>query len=244
MLQKTIQDVSQATLAQSQLLQTIERLDIARIAKANIAVYDKLQNCTQEIASLATNLHQIEDSIKGVGAFMENGINEYERRHTFIQDASGKVDLALQRGQEQLSNQASILFDKYNELLNMLYMRSEATTKQLADKYDAQAESLHKAIVEKLTDVRQLENELKNLVAVKSGIANLEKATQDQNRKIDNLASAIRELAQVKVTGGSASVSMQLPTLYKVLIIASTSIVSLAGLAFLVLQILGATGVL
>ena len=175
---------------------------------------------------------------------MENGINEYERRHTFIQDASGKVDLALQKGQEQLSNEASVLFNKYNELLNMLYMRSEATTKELAAKYDAQAESLHKAIVEKLTDVKQLENELKNLVAVRSGIANLEKATQDQNRKIDNLTSAIRELAQVKVTGGATSVSMQLPTLYKVLIITTASIVSLAGLAFLVLQILGATGVL
>ena len=49
---------------------------------------------------------------------------------------------------------------------------------------------------------------------------------------------------EVKVTGGATSVSMQLPTLYKVLIITSTTIVSLAGLAFLVLQILGATGVL
>ena len=244
LLRQTIADVSQATMAQSQLLQTIERLDIARIAKANVAVYDRLQNCTQEIASLANDLHVIQENIKGLGTYMENGINEYERRHTFIQDASGKVDLALQKGQEQLSNEASVLFNKYNELLNMLYVRSEATTKELAAKYDAQAESLHKAIVEKLTDVKQLENELKNLVAVKSGIANLEKATQDQNRKIDNLTSAIRELAQVKVTGGATSVSMQLPTLYKVLIITTASIVSLAGLAFLVLQILGATGVL
>lgn len=243
LLRQTISDVSQATLTQSSLLQLIERLDVAKLAQANIQVYDKLQNCTQEMASLAANLRAIQDSIQYVGNFMDNSINEYERRHTFIQDASGKVDLALQRGQEQLSNEASVLFDRYNELLNTLYMRSEATTKQLADKYDAQAESIHKAIVEKLSDVRQLENELKNLVAVKSSIANLEKATLEQNRKIDNLTGAIRELAQVKVTGGSTSVSMHLPKLYRILIITATSIISFAGLFVVVLRVLDLLGV-
>lgn len=243
-LQQTIFDVNKATEAQSHLLHTIEQLDIAKIAKANIKVYESLSSCTQQIASLAEDLHSIHEDIKGIGTFMENGINEYERRHTFIQDASGKVDLALQKGQEQLSNEARALFDKYDELLNILYMRSETTTKQLADKYDAQAESLHKAIIEKLTDVRQLENELKNLVAVKSSIANLEKATMEQNRKIDNLTGAIRELAQIKVSGGAPSVSVQLPKLYKVLIITAVSIISFAGLFVVVIKVLELLGII
>lgn len=243
-LQKTIFDVSQATEAQANLLHTIEQLDIAKIAKANIKVYESLSSCTQQIASLAEDLHSIHEDIKGIGTFMENGINEYERRHTFIQDASGKVDLALQKGQEQLSNEARALFDKYDELLNTLYMRSETTTKQLADKYDAQAESLHKAIVEKLTDVRHLEDELKNLVSVKSSIANLEKATIEQNRKIDSLTQSIRDLVQIKVTGGTSSVSVKLPKLYKILIISTTSIIAFAGLFIVVVKVLELFGII
>ena len=243
-LQKTIFDVSQATEAQANLLHTIEQLDIAKIAKANIKVYESLSSCTQQIASLAEDLHSIHEDIKGIGTFMENGINEYERRHTFIQDASGKVDLALQKGQEQLSNEARALFDKYDELLNTLYMRSETTTKQLADKYDVQAESLHKAIVEKLTDVRHSEDELKNLVSVKSSIANLEKATIEQNRKIDSLTQSIRDLVQIKVTGGTSSVSVKLPKLYKILIISTTSIIAFAGLFIVVVKVLELFGII
>ena len=243
LLKRTISEISSATVAQSNLLNSIERLDIARIAKANIAVYEQLKNCTEDIASLARNLKEIQNSINGIGQFMENGINEYEKRNTYIQDASGKVDIAVRQGQELLSQRANEIFAKYDELLHTLYMRSETTTRELAQKYDIEADKLHRAIVEKLTDVKQLETELKNLVAVKSSINNLEKATTEQNRKIDSLASAIRDLAQVKVSGGTTHVEMKMPTLYKVVIIVSGSILSLTGLFFITLRILEIFGI-
>ena len=174
---------------------------------------------------------------------MENGINEYEKRNTYIQDASGKVDIAVRQGQELLSQRANEIFAKYDELLHTLYMRSETTTRELAQKYDIEADKLHRAIVEKLTDVKQLETELKNLVAVKTSINNLEKATTEQNRKIDSLASAIRDLAQVKVSGGTTHVEMKMPTLYKVVIIVSGSIITLTGLFFITLRILEIFGI-
>ena len=243
LLKRTISEISSATVAQSNLLNSIERLDIARIAKANIAVYEQLKNCTEDIASLARNLKEIQNSISGIGQFMENGINEYEKRNTYIQDASGKVDIAVRQGQELLSQRANEIFAKYDELLHTLYMRSETTTRELAQKYDIEADKLHRAIVEKLTDVKQLETELKNLVAVKTSINNLEKATTEQNRKIDSLASAIRDLAQVKVSGGTTHVEMKMPTLYKVVIIVSGSIITLTGLFFITLRILEIFGI-
>ena len=243
LLKQTISEISRATTAQASLLNSIERLDIARIAQANIAVYEQLKNCTDDIANLAKDLREIQSNIRGIGQFMENGINEYERRNTYIQDASGKVDIAVQQGQELLSQRANEIFAKYDELLHTLYMRSETTTRELAQKYDVEAEKLHRAIVEKLTDVKQIETELKNLVAVKTSINNLEKATTEQNRKIDSLANAIGELAQVKVSGGTTHVEMKMPTLYKVIIIVSGSILSLTGLFFITLRILEIFGI-
>lgn len=243
LLKQTISEISTATVAQSNLLNSIEKLDVARIAKANIAVYEQLKNCTEDIASLARDLKEIQNSISGIGQFMENGINEYEKRNTYIQDASGKVDIAVRQGQELLSQRTNEIFTKYDELLHTLYMRSETTTRELAQKYDVEVEKLHRAIVEKLTDVKQIETELKNLVAVKTSINNLEKATTEQNRKIDSLANAIRELAQVKVSGGTTHVEMKMPTLYKVIIIVSGSILSLTGLFFITLRILEIFGI-
>lgn len=244
LLKKTLSEIGQATSAQATLVQTIEKIDISKIATANIEVYNQLKNCTSEIAQLATDLKDIQNSIRGLGQYMHDGINDYHKRETYIKDASGKVDIAISNGQEKLSNATDAIFQKYDELLHTLYMQTENTTKELAKKYDDQAERLHNAIVEKLTDVKRIEDELRNLVAIKTTMGNLEKATQTQNQKIDSLAQAIRELAQVKITGGTPHVEMKMPSIYKVAIIAACSIISVASLFFIVLRILEITGVI
>lgn len=243
LLKKTILEVGNATSAQANLIQAIERIDITKIATANIEVYNQLKNCTAEIANLATDLKEIQNSIRGLGNYMNDGINEYQKRETYIKDASGKVDLAISDGQEKLSEATDTIFKQYNELLNTLYLQTENTTKELAKKYNDQAERLHTAIVEKLTDVKSIEEELKNLVAVKSSMTNLEKATVAQNKKIDLLTDAIRQLAQIKVTGGATQVEMKMPTLYKVIIIATGTILSTTGLFLIILKLLSILGI-
>lgn len=244
LLKRTISEIGQATSAQTTLVQTIERLDITKIATANIQVYEKLEHCTKDMAELARSLNSIQHSIKGVGEFMEEGINEYERRNTYIQDASGKVDIAISEGQQKLNKATETIFQQYDELLNTLYLRTKATTKEIAEKYNKETERLHNAIVDKLTDVKRIEEELRNLVAVKTSMTNLEKVTVAQNQKIDSLTHAIHELAQIKVSGGNTHVEMRIPRLYKVLIIASCAIISVAALSSLVLSILSSVGIL
>lgn len=244
LLKRTISEIGQATSAQTNLVQTIERLDITKIATANIQVYEKLEHCTKDMAELARSLNSIQHSIRGVGEFMEEGINEYERRNTYIQDASGKVDIAISEGQQKLNKATETIFQQYDELLNTLYLRTEATTKEIAEKYNKETERLHNAIVDKLTDVKRIEEELRNLVTVKTSMTNLEKATVAQNQKIDSLTHAIHELAQIKVSGGNTHVEMRIPRLYKVLIIASCAIISVAALSSLVLSILSSVGIL
>lgn len=244
LLKRTISEISQATSAQTTLVQTIERLDITKIATANIQVYEKLEHCTKDLDALARSLNSIQHSIRGVGEFMEEGINEYERRNTYIQDASGKVDIAISEGQQKLTKATETIFQQYDELLNTLYLRTETTTKEIAEKYNKETERLHNAIVDKLTDVKRIEEELRNLVTVKTSMTNLEKATVAQNQKIDSLTHAIHELAQIKVSGGNTHVEMRIPKFYKVLIIASCAIISVAVLSSLVLSILSSLGIL
>ena len=114
----------------------------------------------------------------------------------------------------------------------------QTTTENLSKKYSDDAEKLYNVLTNKLNDIKCIEDELKNLVAVKDTINSLDKSTIAQNKKIDSLVSAIYELAQAKVSGGSTRVEMKLPKLYKILIIVSTSILSCSALFFIVLRVL------
>ena len=238
LLKQTISEIGYASSSQTKLLQTIEQLDVSQIATANIRVYEELKNCTQDMANLAQDLKSIQQNIRNIGNFMQDGISEYEKRNTYIQDASGKVDIAINEGHKKLNQATTTIFEKYDELLNTLYINAEKTTKELENKHEKEVERLHNAIVEKFSDVKRIEEELKNLVAVKTSMNNLEKATTSQNQKIDSLTQAIRELAQLKVSGGTTHVEMKMPKFYKAIIIIATTIISLTGLFFITLRIL------
>ena len=238
LLKNTISKIGSVTSAQAELLESINRLDVKRIATANIKVCEKLEICTSELDKLADNLNTIENKIRGVGGFFEQGINEYERRNTYIQDASAKVDTAVNNGHEELAKTTNKVYEQYRDLLNSLYLQMQSTTEELSKKYREDAENLYSVLTNKLNDIKCIEDELKNLVAVKETISNLDKSTVAQNKKIDSLVSAIYELAQTKVSGGSTRVEMKLPKLYKILIIVSTSILSCSALFFIVLRIL------
>lgn len=238
LLKNTISKIGSVTSAQADLLESINRLDVKRIATANIKVCEKLEICTSELDKLADNLNTIENKIRSVGGFFEQGINEYERRNTYIQDASAKVDIAVNNGHEELAKTTHKVYEQYRDLLNSLYLQMQTTTENLSKKYSDDAEKLYNVLTNKLNDIKCIEDELKNLVAVKDTINSLDKSTIAQNKKIDSLVSAIYELAQAKVSGGSTRVEMKLPKLYKILIIVSTSILSCSALFFIVLRVL------
>lgn len=237
-LNQAMERINSATINHTKLLDTIQRLNVDKIALANIEVYDNLKNCMVEIHGLSEDMKSIQESIKDLGTYMTSDIQEYEKRHTFIQDASGKVDIAIQQGQKCLSDNATELINRYNELLNTLYLRTEANTQDIAKKYDLEAEKLHEAIVNKLTDVRQLEDELRNLVAVKNSMNGIERATNEQNRKISELTQEIRNLAQLKVTGGTAKSEISMPTWYRVAFVVAGSILSATCLFFLIMRVI------
>ena len=241
LLKSTISTIGDTTVAQSRILQTIDELDISQITQivdANIAVYAELKNCTKDIANLAQDLQTIQQNIRDVGNYMQDGIKEYERRNTYIQDASGKVDIAINEGHQNLQQATTTMFEKYNDLLNTLYLNTQQNTNKLADRYTEEAEKIHNAIIGKLSDFKQIEVELKNLVAIKTSMGNLERVTSSQNQKIDVLSQAIKELAQVKMSGGATHIEMKIPKFYKIIITIVAVIISMTSLFFITLRIL------
>lgn len=237
-LNTTISKVNDATNYQVKLYDKLENLDIKRFAEANVQIYDNLKNCTQDLADLSNNLHNIQQEISSLSATIDNGVRQYDDREKYIQNIAAKVDGAVKDGCKNIEDMATSAQNGYNNLINKLFLSSMETTEDLAKKYDKQVESLHRAIVDKLTDMKQLEKELQNLVDVKNSMSNLEKATQEQNKKLDGLINSIRELAQVKTIGGTPSLSLNFPKTYKMLIVVAGSTIIIIGVLLFISMIL------
>lgn len=198
LLQDTIEGITEATKEQKELINVIKELDTVGIAEANTSVYQNLKNCSTELGDLANKMRSVKDGIFGLEEKLENQINEYDKRQSYIKDASSSVDIAIGEAQKELAKSIKDSFENYKASIDNQYIELNKHTKEASDRYMKEADSLHKAIIEKLSDMKKLEDELKNLTSVKDSIISLERTTVEQNKKFDKLSQSIIELARTK----------------------------------------------
>lgn len=125
-MSSTLSLVNDASKRQAQLLQAIDRLKIDRIASANIAVYDRLQNCTEEIDRLGMYLRNTENyllqvqqlnsklgdadersrTIERLGQFFESEIRAVEERKFMLNESVSEIDNNLRSAVRELRESA------------------------------------------------------------------------------------------------------------------------------------------
>ena len=136
-LDKTLAHVNESYVIQSRLLQQIDRVDIVRVASANITVYEKLKSCTSEIGLIGEALKDTREFLEEVkilteklddaderartwekmGKFFETEINEIETRKAAISEAVGNVDNKLQSSFEHLRQTSANEINSIEEVI-------------------------------------------------------------------------------------------------------------------------------
>lgn len=247
-LNESLSHVAEATKGQAEILEAINDLKINRIAAANIEVYDKLKNCTNEIGQLALFLKNSQDYLTQVRA-LNNKLDNADARSRMIEDMAsyfqqeranidaisgiiarsmGQADTALQQSVDVLKENIT----KQNDAIVQHMVEQNERLVRVLDEQQTMLEG-------KAKELDRLMSELTQLTEVKKSMQGLEKATLEQNRKIDDLVRSIRELAQMKVNGGAAATAqVTIPIAYKVLAIVTFSIASLSCLFFVVMRVL------
>ncbi len=195
-LGKALSQVNEATRLQSQLMQAVEKLADKNISKQNLEVYNALKNCSDEIGTLAKYLNSSNEylaavrdlnekldkdekrskAVERMAAFFENEATQIEQRKAIISKTVGEIDSQLEEQLRKLGEHAS-------ENVNNFYL---ALGKQ------------QDALQKKLGETQVIIDEIKNLTSIKESITRFEKATAEQNRKIDKLTESIRLLAEAK----------------------------------------------
>ena len=166
------------------------------ISKQNLEVYNALKNCSDEIGTLAKYLNSSNEylaavrdlnekldkdekrskAVERMAAFFENEATQIEQRKAIISKTVGEIDSQLEEQLRKLGEHAS-------ENVNNFYL---ALGKQ------------QDALQKKLGETQVIIDEIKNLTSIKESITRFEKATAEQNRKIDKLTESIRLLAEAK----------------------------------------------
>ena len=266
-LDKALQRVETSYENQIELIQTIQQLDIKKMATANVSVLRELQTYTPQLERLGQYLHSANEYISHInkltdainsqmnrtqliermGTFFEQEVKDIEQRKAAISQAVGTVDDRLQQTLHSLQENADKSMQEMNEAL---IRKQDIFNKAL----DEQQEVFKRKIQEngnvldelkKLDDVvlaigiqgEKLDAELESLNTLKTEIAQM-----GVSQKMDELINAVQNMS-VEVTMPHAAKQtspMRISRPIKYLLIAFVglgTIVFFLALLFLILSI-------
>ena len=249
-LHYALNEVNHATDGQAQLLSAIDKLKISRIASANIEVYDKLKDCTDEIGLISEQLQSSRAYLQEVRALSEK-LDDSEQRTRAIEDMA--VFFKEERG--NIESMRSVLNQAIGgiqtSLKESIESLKETSTKQITELVahtTEQRQRLQSAIDEQDKVLGQKTAEINRLIAnlgsVEKMVQSLDTSTKKQSQAISALCQDIRDLATQKASGTVTVKREKMPRWAKVLFIAGGSIVSIYCLLSLVFWALNLFNVL
>lgn len=257
-LDRTLAKVNDSYTGQAKLLEALERVDVKRVAMANVQVYEKLKDCTDEIGmigealkasrkylqqvrELTEKLDKMDERAKTwekMAKFFEKEINEIERRKAAISEAVGNVDERLkqsfehlgQTAQKKSDEMAEKILDENNKLDNALSRQEDLLNRKLGEMSDA-IDKRNRKLTEVFSSLEQLTKTLPTeMQRYTRELSNL----SDIKRGIADLEKAIIASAQSRVlTKEGVLVAPQSPSLpimlkISIYIIAICSLIMLA----------------
>lgn len=212
-MRSTLSLVNDASKWQAQLLQAIDKLKIDRIASANIAVYDKLLNCTEEIDKLGIYLKNTESylqqvrllneklgeaderskTIERLGLFFESEINAVNERKALINESVSDIDNNLRKAIQELRESAQ------REILSLGTAFGEQT-ETLKSAMAEQSQTVSRKMEELISSYPKLIEEREKSIdritsSMEVAIEEFKKVQQhDKNERMDELISSVNRL--------------------------------------------------
>jgi hypothetical protein len=182
-LDRTLAKVNDSYTGQARILEVLERVDVKKVAMANVQVYEKLKDCTDEIGmigdalkssrmylqqvrELTEKLDRMDERVKTwekMAKFFEKEINEIERRKAAISEAVGNVDEKLKQSFEHLGQTAKAksdevaekIVDENSKLDNALSQQEELLNRKLGEMSDA-IDKRNRKLADVFTSLEQL----------------------------------------------------------------------------------------
>jgi ABC-type transporter Mla subunit MlaD len=256
-----IQKVNESYKMQVQLLDSVRKIADKDITLQNLQLYSALQNCTGEIGKLGDYLQGINqykaktnETIDEMHKFLSNGNVQIDSINGKVREALekfgddtenylknlqlkldsqiGAVNESIQKQQHELQAHFHNIFNTLSDALKLQNDELLTHFGTVSTQMQTTTNDLQALFKQKLNETSQIVEELKNLTEIKKGVANFEKATKEQNGKIEELTRSIHKLAQKEISG--STILPQMPIWFRIASITVGSLVSVTCLAVLV----------
>lgn len=240
--------VNESYHLQTQIINAVKQIQDKDVTTNNIKLLTKLIECSDQIGTLGTYLQNTNGYLENVRA-LNSKLDEYEGRTQVIENA-GKFYSKNERWLSENLDSANL---EVKGALGRFHETVETSFKKLSESMDSQVIGINNSMLKQQTSIEKafeqqqevlqgkfkettkLLVELENLTAVKNSMKNLEKATSDQNKKIEKLADAINKLAEVKVGDRSQTPTWLIATSIGVALVA---IVPMTTIIYLIYKLL------
>lgn len=213
-LRATLQSVRDSYEGQAQLLEAIDKLKINKIAAANIAVYDRLQGCTEELEHLFEILSDSESYVQNVielntklgsieertrlfeelGNYFMNEVEYVKDRQGMMRQQMSSLDSVLQ---DALSNMGGSLKESIGQLTKIFQLQNQNIQMLIEEQQKTLAESIaqqQKTINERVEQMANPFDGLKETFA--AGIGNMQSVFAKQNQAIKDMLEEQRKMLE------------------------------------------------
>lgn len=220
-LHETLQQVTDNYENQVELLETIDKLKINQIARANIDVYEQLKNCTDEIEKLFEHLRQSENYITKVvelneklgsieertrlseelGTYFKNEIEYVKDRQGQMRQTMSGLDSVIA---DALSNLGVSVNANIQELTIVFQRQNQCVQQLIEEQQNALAESLANQqllINQKLSEMEDPFKPIKDAFAdmanqAKDGLVSIQSVFAEQNDVIQMMFERQNQLLE------------------------------------------------
>ncbi len=197
---------------QIKLLNTIDKLNINQIAKANIDVYEKLQGCTEELGGLfnilsnseayVTKVLELNEKIGSIeertrlfedlGVYFRDEKKFIQDRQGFVRQQMSSIDSVLQ---ESLSKLGENVSTSIGELTVKFQMQNEQVGSLIEEQQNSLAESIKQQHVAVNEVIGNIQNPFEGLSDVfEEGVNGIKESFAEQNSAIKELLSEQKKL--------------------------------------------------
>ena len=204
-LKETLKNVNESYEGQVKLLDTIDKIKITKIAKANIEVYDKLQGCTEELERLfvilsesntyvekVTELNSELGDIEQRTQLFENLGNYFKNEVEFVKDRQGMMrqqmsglDSVLQ---DALSNMGDSLSNSLQKLTGVFQTQNQRIQQLIEEQQQGLADSLRQQQDSINEKIGQIDNPFEGLKETfEDGLKNIRESFELQNLTIKEM---------------------------------------------------------
>ena len=206
-LSTTLSKVQDTTEGQAKLFESINDLNISKIAKANIEVYEKLKSCTDEIGKVGNfigniNLYlegikelttKIDDAqertkmIEEMGRFFKDERANLETMRGVVSQSIGSADAHLREASDKLKISISNQYDALTQHNTECFQRF----KKLMNEQE-------QTLQNKSSELSIVIEELRKFGSIKSLLSNFSDAIKSQNSRLNALVGSIEHLAMTR----------------------------------------------